>query len=218
MKTKKHQMQSRTQRFKTALAYETELERAIGDCKTILDVGCGSASPIRNFSGKFYSVGVDAFAPSVKTSMEKQIHNDYCQLDVLSIDHRFTPGSFDCVLALDLIEHFNKSDGVRLIGKMEKIASKKVIIFTPNGFLSQNEYDDNPLQVHLSGWTVGEMRKMGYRVIGINGWKPLRGENAAVRLWPKKPWKWITTRTQLFVRNHPEMAFQILCVKEKAEG
>jgi cyclopropane fatty-acyl-phospholipid synthase-like methyltransferase len=38
----------------------SELEKAIGtECKTLLDVGCGSASPIRFFAKRFYSVGVD---------------------------------------------------------------------------------------------------------------------------------------------------------------
>lgn len=211
---KRRQVQNQKQQLKIALSYEAELEKAIGDCKTVLDVGCGSASPIRGFSGKFYCMGVDAFIPSIKTSMDQQIHDDYCQADALRIDERFKPGSFDCVLALDLIEHLTKSDALRLISKMETIASKKVIIFTPNGFFSQEEYDGNPLQLHRSGWTPDEMKKMGYKVIGINGWKPIRGENAAVKLWPKKPWKWIATRTQLFVRDRPEMAFQILCVKE----
>ena len=45
--------------------YPVELERAVWDCKTLLDVGCGSNSPIKSFSGKLYSVGVDAFKPSV---------------------------------------------------------------------------------------------------------------------------------------------------------
>lgn len=197
-------------------AYHTELEKAIGSCRSLLDIGCGSASPIRNFPGRFHSVGIDAFGQSIKKSMEQKIHSEYCEMDALDIDKRFKPGSFDCVLALDMLEHLTKPDGLKLINMMERTASAKVIIFTPNGFFDQGEYDDNPWQLHKSGWTAGEMRRMGYKVIGINGWKPLRGEQAKVKFRPKKLWKWIAGMTQVFVKNHPEKAFQILCVKEKA--
>jgi len=203
-------------RPKKFLTFEDELEAALRGCKTILDVGCGSNSPIRNYAGKTYCIGVDISGPSIKKSRDQKIHEEYYEMDVLKINEKFKPDSFDCVLALDLIEHLSKSDGLKLISMMEEIASKRVVIFTPNGFFGQDEYDDNPWQLHRSGWTVEEMKAMGYRVIGINGWKPLRGKRAEVKWKPRKLWKWVAKRTQLFVRGHPEGAFQILCVKEKA--
>ncbi len=195
--------------------YTSELEKAIGDCKTLLDVGCGNNSPIRTFSDKLYSVGVDAFAPSIEKSKKLNIHNEYRQMDILDIDKEFEPDSFDCVLASDLIEHLEKDEGYRLIESMEKIAKKKIIIFTPNGFLPQGEYDNNPWQLHKSGWEVEEMKAKGYEVIGINGMKALRGEYAAPKYRPFFFWSIISDITQLFVRNKPEKAFQILCVKTK---
>jgi len=97
---------------------------------------------------------------------------------------------------------------------MEEIATKKVIIFTPNGFLPQGEYDNNPWQIHHSGWDVEEMQDLGYNIIGINGWKPLRGEYARINYKPLFLWTLLSDITQLFVRNNPKYAFQILCVKE----
>ena len=194
--------------------YRVELKKAIGDCKTLLDVGCGSSSPIKSFSNKLYCVGVDAFEPSIEKSKKEQIHNKYYKMDVLEIGKNFKPKSFDCVLASDLIEHLTKEEGFKLLEMMEKIAKKKVIVFTPNGFLSQGEYDNNPWQVHKSGWTVDEIKKRGYKIIGINGWKPLRGEFASVKFRPKLLWVIISDITQVFVRNNPKKAFQILCVKE----
>ena len=202
--------------------YRVELEKAVGNCKTLLDVGCGPDSPIKPFSGKLYSVGVDAFRPSIEKSKKEGIHNKYYMTDVLKIGKLFKAGSFDCVLASDLIEHLTKEDGCKLLDIMEKIARRKVIVFTPNGFMPQGEFGGNPWQIHKSGWYVDEMRGRDYKVIGINGLKPLRwggqeekfGEHFTdIKFWPKYFWLVVSDMTQLFVRNHPKYAFQILCVK-----
>jgi ubiquinone/menaquinone biosynthesis C-methylase UbiE len=193
--------------------YPSALEKAVGRCATLLDVGCGSDSPIRNFSKKMECVGVDAFGPSIERSQKKGIHSRYVKGDVLDIDRLFPPKSFDCVLASDLIEHLERKEGERLLRKMERLAKKKVVVFTPNGFLRQEGFENNPWQVHKSGWSVSDMRKRGYKVIGINGWKPLRTEFAAFRFRPKYFWLIVSDITQIFVKRRPEKAFQLLCVK-----
>lgn len=195
--------------------YARELEIAVGDCESLLDVGCGKDSPIQNFSKQIYSVGVDIFNPSLDKSKKLKIHNKYVKMNVLEIEKRFKPNSFDCVLASDLIEHLEKKDGLKLIKQMEKIAKKKVIIFTPNGFLKQGEYDKNPWQIHKSGWSTSEMQKKGYKVIGIRGWKKLRGEYALIKFKPGLFWKIISELTQIYIKRFPKNAFQILCVKNK---
>ena len=201
--------------FSNYRRYQIELEKAVGECRSLLDVGCGSSSPIRSFSKKLHCAGVDSFRPSIEKSKMAGIHNEYFNIDVLDIDKEFKPGSFDCVIALDLIEHLTKEKGARLIGMMETIARGKVIIFTPNGFLPQREFDNNPQQIHKSGWSVEEMRRRGYEVRGINGWKPLRGEYTNVRFWPKYFWLFVSDMTQFFIGNKPEKACQILCTKLK---
>jgi SAM-dependent methyltransferase len=194
--------------------YEKELEKLTLDCKSLLDVGCGNNSPIKHFSNKLYTVGVDAYLPSIEKSKNQRIHNDYLNIDVMDIGEKINSKSFDCVLASDLIEHLTKENGLKLIKMMEEIATKKVIIFTPNGFLPQGEYDNNPWQIHHSGWDVEEMQDLGYKIIGINGWKSLRGEYAIIKFKPIFLWTLLSDITQLYVRNKPKYAFQILCVKE----
>lgn len=194
--------------------YRNELGNAISDCCSLLDVGCGSSSPAQHFSKKVHMVGVDAWKPSIKESRKKGIHNKYHQMNILDIGKKFPAKSFDCVMSLDVIEHLTKKDGMKLISAMEKTARKKVIVFTPNGFLPQQAYKGNPWQEHKSGWTVAEMKKRGFEVIGIHGWKPLRGEFADVKYKPKVVWRIISDLTQVLVRNHAEKAFHILCVKK----
>ena len=201
--------------YSYSLSYEGELKKAVGtNCKTILDVVAAFDSPMKVFSGKFYLVGVDAHKPSIERSLKLRIHNKYFNMP-LSCLTEFGPESFDCVVALDVIEHLSKNEGLRFLDNVERIAKKKIIVFTPNGFLPQYEYDDNPMQKHRSGWTATEMKLRGYRVTGIRGLKILRGEQSIIKFKPKSLWELTSILTQYIVRNQPEFAFQILCTKTK---
>ncbi|MSS72426.1 MAG: class I SAM-dependent methyltransferase [Candidatus Latescibacteria bacterium] len=192
-----------------------DLEQAVGNVDSLLDVGCGSTSPIRYFRRRLaYAVGVDGHAPSLDTSRTQGIHSAYHALDALEIDRVFSPGSFDCVLAADLIEHLTKEEGRALMAKMERISRRRVVIVTPNGFLPQGEVEGNPLQRHRSGWTAEEMAWLGYKVRGVNGWKVLRGERSVIRFRPMAFWALVSRLSQMVVRGRPEWAFQLLCVKE----
>ncbi|MCH8327672.1 MAG: class I SAM-dependent methyltransferase [Candidatus Marinimicrobia bacterium] len=194
----------------------TVIEREIvGQCESVLDLGCGSDSVIGSIKDRLSrSVGTDLFDPSLELSRQKRLHHEYFNIDVLEAADQFGPDSFDCVVAIDLIEHLERDDGLRLIEQMEMMARIKVIIFTPNGFVPQEPFDGNQWQRHISGWGVDEMRDRGYKVIGINGWKPLRGEFARVRWWPKSLWNVISIISQLFTTRNPAHAFQLLCVKQ----
>ena len=137
-----------------------ELEQAIGpDCETLLDIGCGSNSPISYLSKRFYSVGIDAHLQSIEKNKEKGIHNKYYNMDFSELGS-FDSCSFDCVTALDVIEHIKKAKRLRLLENMERIAKKRIVLFTPNGFLPQSAHNNNPLQIHKSGWKVKEMRNL----------------------------------------------------------
>jgi SAM-dependent methyltransferase len=193
--------------------YVNLLNRELRGCKSVLDLGCGSGSPLKYVKKTFYSVGVDTYWPSIEKSRKAGIHDKYVKEKVLNV--RFKEGSFDCVVALDLIEHLDKKDGHRLIRLMDRIASKKVVIFTPNGFLKQDAVEGNPYQLHKSGWSAEEMKTLGFDVYGLNGIKSIRGEQARIKRRPKLFWEAVSMATQPFVFRRPKHAFQIFCVKRK---
>jgi hypothetical protein len=117
------------------------------------------------------------------------------------------------VLTSDVIEHLSKHDGYELICQMEAIAKKRVVIFTPNGMLGQKPEPDNPFQAHLSGWTVSEMRRLGYKVVGVHGFKWFRVGQAQLRA-PKAVFKRLSILTQDLAKHLPGLAYQILCYKD----
>src|SRR5437868_7092625 len=98
------------------MSYVEELERAVGDAESVLDVGCGNNSPIGRFARKpAHAVGVDAYEAWIEESRSRGIHDEYRLANVLEIGDRFAPGSFDAVLACDLLEHLDAPDGSRLL-------------------------------------------------------------------------------------------------------
>lgn len=192
----------------------TLLEEQLKDCNKVLDLGCGKCSPIRNIKrSDIYALDVDIFPKYIELSKKEKIHDDYLLLNIMDIDKKIPPKSFDCVLLLDVIEHLTKLEGINLIKKIEKIAKKKVIIFTPNGFLHQDEYHNNIYQQHKSGWNLKFFKKMQYEIFGINGLKFIRGEIAQIKLKPFSLWSRISRSSNLLVKYFPQLAFQLFCVK-----
>lgn len=197
--------------------YYKSLGKNLKGMKTVLDVGCGSCSPLAKIKKTFYSVGFDAYEPSIKKSKKIKIHDKYKLGDVKSINNSFKSKSFDAVVALDIIEHLNRKEGLNLLENIEKIAKKKIIILTPCGFTDQDPYDNNPFQIHKSGWTVPDFEKKGYHVYGMRGFKFIRGEYATIKYKPWILWGTIATLSQFFVYFLPRFAYQLLAVKSLKE-
>ncbi len=118
-------------------------------------------------------------------------------------------------VALDVLEHVQKAKDIHLLKSMEKTARKKVVVFTPNGFLPQTECEckANSFQEHISGWTVNEMRGMGYVVDGINGFKFIRKKKLKSRFGVQSLFYDIIDLSQIITRFFPNWAFQLLCHK-----
>ena len=176
-----------------------------------MDLGCGRKSPILCSPSVRWGVGVDLFDPFLRESKERRIHSNYIKADV-----RYLPlkeKSFDAAFALDLLEHLSKDEGSDLMKRMEELARKKVVIFTPNGYLPQTTEDGNPLQKHKSGWVCEELERRGFEIHGINGLRILRGHKARVKHEPKVLWRLISDLSEKVVHNSPRNAFQLFCVK-----
>lgn len=182
-------------------------------CRSALDLGCGGGSPTRHL-GIPYLVGLDGHPPSLEEARVNQTHREYFLADVRDIGRLFSVGQFEACIALDLIEHLPKREGKRLLEDMERVASKRVILFTPNGFLPQRGARGD-LQEHLSGWQPEEFRALGYRVLGMHGPKFLRSEYHRSRYLPRSLAGIVSILAHfLYTRNHPEKASALLCVKE----
>jgi len=184
------------------------LNRELKNCRTVIDLGCGSNSPIAGMCIT-YSVGVDLSKICLLEAKSKGIYDECVWMDVRSLGFRFK--SFDCAVALDVLEHVEKSEGFQMLEEIEKIAREKVIVQTPNGFVLQK--DGSPLQIHRSGWGVDDFLKRGYTVRGMAGLKILRGERAQLRFKPKIFWAVISGITQFIVYRFSRFAYHLFSVR-----
>ena len=188
--------------------------KLLPDCKSVLDLGCGDDSVLKLNFGEFYSVGVDIFEPALLKSRRKGIHSDYIRADIRKLPVK--QKSFDCVLALELIEHLTEEEGYEFLKNIESIARKRVIIATPNGFIQPRQEDrhGNIWQVHKSGWNVSQLRMLGYEVKGMAGLRLLRNDHGRIRFKPALAWRLISYLTQMVAYYLPQLSSALLCTKE----
>ena len=189
------------------------LRKALSGCQAVLDVGCGSALTLRQLEVP-HCVGIEGYRPEFEKARSLNTQDELVFGDVRELTSHFKPGQFDACIAMDVIEHLTKADGLKLMRDMELIAKKKVVIFTPNGFLPQRQSAGSDLQAHFSGWEVDEMRHHGYDVMGMLGPKKLRGEYHVLKRNPAVFWGLVSFGEQLlWVRHRPQNAAAILCTK-----
>ncbi|MFA5374637.1 MAG: glycosyltransferase [Dehalococcoidia bacterium] len=191
-------------------ALSTLLKNAVANCDMVLDLGCGYSSLLQYCNVPF-SVGVELFEPYLEESSKKGIHSQYIRADVREIE--FVSKSFDAVIAMDVLEHLTKEEGAILLAKMEQWCRKKVVISTPNGYIWQDDCNNNPLEQHKSGWSTKEFRELGFKVYGVAGWKQLRGYRAEIKYTPVFLFRIISDLTQKITYRFPQLAFQLLVIK-----
>jgi SAM-dependent methyltransferase len=197
-----------------ALIFRRALRAALAGCRSVLDVGCGAASPLGAARFRGFTIGTDVHRPALLAARARGVHRALVQADATDVARIFRPGSVDAVVALDLVEHLERGVALALIGDLERIARRRVVVFTPNGFVPQPPAPDNPHQAHRSGFSVAEMRALGYRVRGMGGLWYLSGPFGEVRLPPAILWRRIADLTAPLVYPAARFAFALLCVKE----
>jgi len=200
------------------------LKKELKDCQSVLDLGCGPDSPLQYCKNIKHSIGVEAFKPYLEASQKSKIHSEYISKKIGDLD--FEENSFDAVIMLEVIEHMEESEGLEVLKKLENWARKKVIISTPNGFFPQKVVDNNPMQVHLSGWDIKKMKSLGFsKILGLAGLKHLRAEIdhdsmdaelfISMKYKPRFFWFIIATLSQMLTYHFPNFAFGLFCVKTK---
>ena len=93
-------------------------------CESVLDVGCGSSGQLR-LLGAANTTGFEGYQPDFEEARRRNTHDHLVHGDARELSKYFQPRQFDACIALDVIEHFTKEDGLKLMRNMERIAGRR---------------------------------------------------------------------------------------------
>jgi len=152
----------------------------------ILDIGSGPCGKLKD--RRFRGVDItclDIFKPYLSVCRGlgfKVVHGD-----ALKLKDYFKQKSFDIVLLIDVLEHFKREDGKKVLAEVEKIAKKQIVIWTPVGWYPQDydcvdepwktignlqTKDKNKYQQHISAWYPKDLEENGYRCTVLEDYHP----------------------------------------------
>ncbi len=133
----------------------------IANPKKILDIGIGCGKyaflsreyldkPYESTPYKIIIHGVEAHQEYI-TPIHELLYDKIFKGDFLITKNQIDD-NYDLILLIDVIEHFNREDGINLINFLLK-RTKNLLIATPDGFIEQEEVYNNPYEIHKSGWS-----------------------------------------------------------------
>jgi len=194
--------------------YRRWLKRDLADCESILELGCGSNSPILQIGYGDKTDAVDIWQPYVTKHKRNKSYRRCWRRDIMAMD--IPANAYDAVVICDVLEHLSRAEVIDsdLFGKIEGCARKKVIIFTPNGFIENDEVDGDPYQAHISQWKPGDYEKRGYKVVGATGLIYLFGKASLPKYRPYSVCAIVGMLTKPLVYLYPKLAWHSYAVKE----
>lgn len=202
-------------------SYMWLLRKSIGKTKTILDLGCGEGSLMQLLSkGRDWQItGIDIYKGAIETARKRNVYQKLICGDLLKTIRDNFDSKYDVVFFSQAIEHVTRNQGEKILDEIEKIAKKRIVVGTPRGFMQQpHEFlDDNPYQVHKSGWTIEDFTSRGYKIYGVGFW-PIwsyhgLGRNASIfRLVVSNILSYLTAPLIYFF---PALGAGVIAIKEK---
>jgi hypothetical protein len=84
--------------------------------------------------------------------------------------------SYDTIYLLDVIEHMEKEEGKKVIELAKEIARVQIILFTPIGFMPQEQKGTEPDAWGYNGW-AWQTHKSGWLPEEFPNWSILRDNN-----------------------------------------
>ena len=188
----------------------------------ILDLGCGyghwghlaRTHYAALQSARVTITGVDLFEGNVTLCRGMGVYDEVVHEDVLAFLARQADGAFDSIIAAELIEHFSREDGAKLLDQLDRVAAKVVVVSTPNYAAYRGGGETmvgfNEWEHHLSQWAPVDFRARGYKVMGVSH-KLHKRVPGAYRVLTKFPT--LNALARAYAETHPSIALNLLAVK-----
>jgi len=134
----------------------------------ILDVGMGWGNFGKLIKEAFPNKKINLTGVEVWPKYKNWQWNFYDNVIISDINQCLTSLKyFDVILALDVIEHFTRDQGVKLIKELKK-KTKNLLVSVPIIDFPQGAYEGNPYETHRYQWKTHEMLTLGAESL-LNG-------------------------------------------------
>jgi SAM-dependent methyltransferase len=145
---------------------------------SVLDVGCGfgvygmlcrvyldfynDEKFYDKFEGKPYDIRIDGIEGTGEYIpwVPRFAYDGVQEGDALELLAGKHDQEYDLVLALAIIEHFDKADGKRFLDQLKRVG-RRVIVSVPKNVQPQN-IPGKPYETHRSHWNEADFRQHGY--------------------------------------------------------
>ncbi|HMV11524.1 MAG TPA: class I SAM-dependent methyltransferase [Nitrosomonas sp.] len=104
--------------------------------------------------------GIEGYAGYL-TPVHNYAYNRILIGDALELLPTLASNSYDLVLAIDILEHFYKEQGVHFLKECRRIAKGSSLISTPKEFMEQ-DVPANPFENHRSVWNDEDLKRCGF--------------------------------------------------------
>jgi ubiquinone/menaquinone biosynthesis C-methylase UbiE len=110
--------------------------------------------------------GIEGFAEYM-TPVQEWAYNRIFIADAIDCLSSLPDNSYELLICVDVLEHFDKENGFRLLREMKRVAAKAALISTPKEFIHQ-DVPANPLENHRSVWSEQDLSGYGFADIVPN--------------------------------------------------
>ena len=117
---------------------------------------------IRNYCGFDRTlVGVEAF-----TDYDNPMWDLYDAVHIKTIQEYEPVNKFNCIICTDVIEHFDKHEGIEQIARWKKWLEPMGALFisTPSVWIEQGAAGGNVYETHRSLWTEQDFKNLGFTI------------------------------------------------------
>ncbi|MEW6574524.1 MAG: class I SAM-dependent methyltransferase [Bacillota bacterium] len=103
--------------------------------------------------------GIEAY-PDYINDLHRFIYNNIYVGEALAVMKNMENQSYDLILAIDILEHFDKEQGVRFVRECRRVG-RNSLISTPRHFREQPAVFGNEYEIHKTSWSSLEMEALG---------------------------------------------------------
>jgi hypothetical protein len=104
--------------------------------------------------------GIEGFA-AYMTPVHEWAYNNMMLGEALALLKAIETGRYELVMAIDVLEHFDKELGAQLLQEMQRVSTRAALISTPKEFIPQ-DIPANPYENHRSLWSHADLESSGF--------------------------------------------------------